>query len=115
LSQKVIVKTAAPDWRLSPRRKNKPEKSMPARSEQQITQLLPYDFPGRDRLTARECEVLAQVTAGASSKETGRALGISPRTVEVHRARIMRKLGVRNAAGLVRTVLAPPSSQELVA
>jgi DNA-binding CsgD family transcriptional regulator len=88
---------------------------MPAPSEHEITHLLPYDFPGRDRLTARECEVLAQVTSGASSKETGRLLGISPRTVEVHRARIMRKLGVRNAAGLVRTVLAPRITKDLVA
>ena len=43
--------------------------------------------------------------AGASNKETGRKLGISPRTIEVHRARIMAKLGARNAADLVRIVL----------
>ena len=56
-------------------------------------------------LTPRELEVLGQITAGASNKEAGRQLGISPRTIEVHRARIMEKLGARNAADLVRIVL----------
>ncbi len=64
-----------------------------------------HDFPGRDLLTPRELEVLGQITGGASNKEAGRHLGISPRTIEVHRARIMEKLGARNAADLVRIVL----------
>jgi FixJ family two-component response regulator len=63
------------------------------------------DFPGRTLLTPRECEVLAEIAGGASNKEAGRRLGISPRTVEVHRARIMDKIGARNAADLVRIVL----------
>ena len=46
-------------------------------------------FPGHDRLTQREREVLAQIAGGASNKEAGRRLGISPRTIEVHRASIM--------------------------
>ena len=62
-------------------------------------------FPTRELLTAREHEVLAQITAGASNKESGIRLGISPRTVEVHRAHIMEKLGARNTADLVRIVL----------
>ena len=62
-------------------------------------------FPGDDRLTEREREVLAQITNGASNKEAGRRLGISPRTIEVHRARIMEKLKAKNAADLVRIVL----------
>ena len=62
-------------------------------------------FPGHDRLTQREREVLLQITAGASNKEAGRRLGISPRTIEVHRARIMDKLGAKNAADLVRIVM----------
>lgn len=62
-------------------------------------------FPGDDRLTEREREVLAQITGGASNKEAGRRLGISPRTIEVHRARIMYKLGAKNAADLVRITL----------
>lgn len=63
------------------------------------------DFPGLLLLTRRERDVLALVTNGASNKEAGRRLGISPRTVEVHRARIMDKLGARNAADLMRIVL----------
>jgi FixJ family two-component response regulator len=63
-----------------------------------------YHFPGREPLTPREQDVLTQIVAGASSKEAGRHLGISPRTIEVHRARIMEKLGAKNAADLVRIV-----------
>jgi FixJ family two-component response regulator len=62
-------------------------------------------FPGHDQLTPREREVLSQLAAGASNKVAGRHLGISPRTVEVHRARIMEKAGAKNAADLVRIVL----------
>ena len=56
-------------------------------------------------LTRRELEVAELIADGASSKEAGRRLGISPRTVELHRAHIMEKLGARNAADLVRIVL----------
>jgi FixJ family two-component response regulator len=63
------------------------------------------EFPRHDLLTPREREVLAEIAAGASNKEAGRRLGISPRTIEVHRARVMEKLRARNAADLVRIVL----------
>jgi two-component system response regulator FixJ len=56
-------------------------------------------------LTRREREVADLIADGASNKEAGRRLGISPRTVELHRAHIMEKLGARNAADLVRIVL----------
>jgi FixJ family two-component response regulator len=62
-------------------------------------------FSSRETLTRREREVLAQFAAGASNKEAGRKLGISPRTVEDHRANIMKKLGARNAADLIRIVM----------
>jgi len=62
-------------------------------------------FPGREPLTRREREVLEQFASGASNKEAGRQLGISPRTIEDHRANIMKKLGARNAADLIRIVL----------
>jgi FixJ family two-component response regulator len=61
-------------------------------------------FPGMDMLTRREREVLAQLTKGRSNKEVARELKISPRTVEVHRARIMEKIGARNTADLMRIV-----------
>jgi FixJ family two-component response regulator len=61
-------------------------------------------FPGHENLTAREVDVLEHIVAGASNKEAGRLLGISPRTIEVHRARIMEKLKARNTAELVRLV-----------
>jgi DNA-binding CsgD family transcriptional regulator len=48
---------------------------------------------------------LALFTTGASNKEAGRQLGISPRTIEYHRANIMVKLGARNAADLFRIAL----------
>ena len=56
-------------------------------------------------LTQRERQVASLIADGASNKEAGRRLGISPRTVELHRAHIMEKLGARNAADLVRIVL----------
>jgi FixJ family two-component response regulator len=65
-------------------------------------------FPGREPLTRREREVLEQFASGASNKEAGRHLGISPRTIEDHRANIMKKLGARNAADLIRIVMTAP-------
>ena len=60
---------------------------------------------GFDELTPREREVLQLITNGQSNKEAGRELGISPRTIEVHRARVMEKLGARTTADLMRIVL----------
>lgn len=65
---------------------------------------------GVDALTPREREVLEAIIAGASNKVAGRKLRISPRTVEVHRARIIDKLGAKNTADLVRIVLAQKAS-----
>jgi FixJ family two-component response regulator len=57
------------------------------------------------KLTAREREVMDQATLGLHAKEIAANLGISPRTVEVHKTRLMAKLGVRNVAELVRLTL----------
>jgi FixJ family two-component response regulator len=65
----------------------------------------PVEIRGFNQLTPREREVLQLITNGQSNKEAGRELGISPRTVEVHRARVMEKLGARNTADLMRIVL----------
>ena len=65
----------------------------------------PVEVRGFSQLTPREREVLQLITNGQSNKEAGRELGISPRTIEVHRARVMEKLGARNTADLLRIVL----------
>ena len=58
------------------------------------------------RLTEREREVLALVAHGRTSKEIGEQLGISPRTVEVYRSRLMDKLQVGSLPELVRLAVA---------
>jgi FixJ family two-component response regulator len=70
-----------------------------------VSKISTLHFPGREPLTRREREVLEQFSSGASNKEAGRHLGISPRTIEYHRANIMKKLGAKNATDLIRTVL----------
>ena len=55
-----------------------------------------------ERLTAREREILALIGAGHQNREIASELGISPRTVEVHKARIMEKLECRTLAELIR-------------
>jgi FixJ family two-component response regulator len=64
----------------------------------------------REPLTSREQDVLAQIVAGASNKEAGRELGISPRTIEFHRARIIEKVGAKNTADLIRIVMSRQSA-----
>jgi two-component system response regulator FixJ len=59
-----------------------------------------------DRLTPRERDVLDHLVLGNPHKVIAHELGISPRTVEVHRAHIMQKLEARNHAHLIRMMLA---------
>jgi two-component system response regulator FixJ len=56
-------------------------------------------------LTPRECDVLELMVTGKSNKEIGRALGTSPRTIDVHRARVFHKLEAHTLPDLVRLVL----------
>jgi DNA-binding CsgD family transcriptional regulator len=56
-------------------------------------------------LTPREREVLSHVSEGCSNKQGAILMQIGPRTFESHRARVMRKLGAKNGADLVRMVL----------
>ncbi len=58
-----------------------------------------------DLLTGREREVLNLAAAGHTSVETGALLSISPRTAEAHRSNLMRKLGLRSQADLIRYAL----------
>lgn len=57
-------------------------------------------------LTPRELEVLELLIAGHPNKVVGHRLDISPRTVEVHRGRLMDKMQARNLSDLVRMALA---------
>ena len=59
----------------------------------------------RQRITKREREVLLKVGQGATSKEIAERLGVALKTVEVHRANLMHKLNVGNAAALARWAL----------
>lgn len=62
--------------------------------------------PVRAELTGREREVAARLLEGLTSKEIGRTLAISHRTVEIYRARLMRKYNASTAADLVHKLLA---------
>lgn len=61
--------------------------------------------PVTAELTAREREVAAQLMRGLTSKEIGRALIISHRTVEIYRARLMRKFKASTTADLVQKLM----------
>jgi len=66
--------------------------------------LISLNLPGCEPLSNREREVLTRLAAGETNKEAARHLGLSARTIEGYRASIMRKVGVRNAAELLRRV-----------
>ena len=65
----------------------------------------PRDGPAFASLTNREREVLQQIAEGLGNREIAEALQISPRTVESHRASLMKKLGVHKASTLVRIAI----------
>lgn len=56
-------------------------------------------------LTPRERQVMSLVAEGLSNKAIGRQLDISPRTVEIHRAKMMEKMGAASVGALIRMVL----------
>jgi two-component system, LuxR family, response regulator FixJ len=58
-----------------------------------------------ESLTPREREVLDLMTQGKQNKVIGQELGVSPRTIEIHRARVMEKMGAHSVAELVRMML----------
>jgi two-component system response regulator FixJ len=64
-------------------------------------------------LTPREQEVMTLLAEGNSNKEMARVLGTSPRTIDVHRARVLQKLGVETLPDLVRLVLSARSPEKL--
>lgn len=60
------------------------------------------------KLTPRERDVALLLNEGLANKEVAQQLKCSPRTVEIHRARVFEKLDVRNVAGLVRKMATLP-------
>jgi len=79
-----------------------------SRDEERRRSLAEHEEIGErlSRLTDREREVLNQVVDGRHSREIAADLGISPRTVEVYKSRLMEKLQVRRSSELIRLVLA---------
>jgi DNA-binding CsgD family transcriptional regulator len=62
-----------------------------------------FTSPTRTKiLTHREREVLQTLAEGKSTREAAAALGVSTKTIETHRRRIMEKLGIHSIAGLVK-------------
>jgi DNA-binding CsgD family transcriptional regulator len=61
--------------------------------------------PVKAELTAREREVAAHLMDGLTSKEIGRALGLSHRTVEIYRVKLMRKYQASGAADLIQKLV----------
>jgi FixJ family two-component response regulator len=58
-----------------------------------------------ERLTSREREVLGCVAKGLSNRRIGERLAISPRTVEIHRANILNKIGARHTSEAIRIAI----------
>lgn len=76
-------------------------------TEQRITQAERSRISARlAQLTPREHEVMEMVTDGKANKEIASALGVSSKTVEAHRARVMEKMEATSLAGLVKMVIA---------
>jgi len=65
-----------------------------------------------EQLSEREREVLGLIVAGLTNKEIGRALDLSPRTVETHRANLFAKLGAESLAQLIRQYAALVDGQD---
>src|SRR3954469_13375114 len=74
----------------------------PSMSRTVVEAYLSKTAPAADPLTPRERQVLQMVGEGKSTKDVARLLGISIKTAESHRARLMRKLDIHETASLVR-------------
>ena len=74
-----------------------------ARSKSSLVDLPPPRKKRPESLTSREQEILELIWAGFKNKDMGQRLKISVKTVEAHRANMMKKMRVSNTAQLLRT------------
>jgi DNA-binding NarL/FixJ family response regulator len=74
----------------------------PALQASQLSESGPAVDRPRAKLTSREREVLSLLAQGQRTREIAELLGISARTVETYRSRLMMKLGIDNLAGLIK-------------
>ncbi len=82
------------------------EESLPGDSSINMRDISPIDMRARlTLLTSRERQVMQLIVSGSTSKEMAERLGISARTIEVHRAHIMLKMHTKRVPELVRWVL----------
>lgn len=84
-------------------------RAVPQAPQPQGTQPVPTNNDTNERiarLTPRERQVMSLVSEGLSNKAIARQLDISPRTVEIHRAKMMEKMGASSVGALIRLVLA---------
>jgi DNA-binding NarL/FixJ family response regulator len=70
-----------------------------------VNEIVSGKISHHEGLTARQIEILRLVANGHTTKEIARELGISPKTVEFHRARLMQRIGVHDVTGLTRFAL----------
>lgn len=70
-----------------------------------MDKLLPFSRPRPDQPTVREHEILNYIWAGLTSQQIAARLQIAPKTVESHRANLLRKFRASNAAQLLRLAL----------
>jgi len=75
---------------------------------QEYSQASQFYKEEENHLTTREREVLQLLVTGKSNKEIALSLGISPKTVSVHRTNLMTKLGVQNTVELIRVAANHP-------
>jgi DNA-binding NarL/FixJ family response regulator len=88
----------------------------PALAQETLAALTEPAAANRDRLTARQREVVRLLADGRTMKEVAAALGLSPRTVETHKYQIMGTLGLTSSAELIRYAVehgltTPPARQ----
>jgi len=75
-------------------------------TEQYVRSVEESDIPSLEILTQRERQILALIAQGQANKNIGSKLKISIRTVETHRSRLIQKLNIKTAAGLVKYAIA---------